>query len=61
MPFIVQDLIEDNPNLVTVRLKDPVELALARMIDNDFSQPPIVDEQFRLVRNGYRCRPRMPS
>lgn len=47
MPFIVQDLIEDNPNLVTVRLKDPVELALSRMISNDFSQLPIVDEQFR--------------
>lgn len=47
MSFIVQDLIEDNPNLVTVRLKDPVKLALARMIDNDFSQLPIVDEQFR--------------
>ncbi len=47
MPFIVQDLIEDNPNLVTVRRKDPVDLALARMIDNDFSQLPIVDEQFR--------------
>lgn len=49
MPFIVQDLINDKPNLVTAHLKEPVRHALARMIEHDFSQLPIVDERNRPV------------
>lgn len=44
MPYVVQDLIEDNPTLVTAALDEPVKNALARMIEHDFSQLPIVDE-----------------
>ena len=44
MPFIVQDLIEDNPALVKTKLNEPVKVALARMIEHDFSQLPIVDQ-----------------
>lgn len=49
MPFIVQDLINDNLNLITAYLKEPMRLALARMIEHDFSQLPIVDEHNRPV------------
>lgn len=47
MPFTVQDLIKDKPYPVTAKLKEPVQHALARMIEHDFSQLPIVDEYHR--------------
>lgn len=49
MPFIVQELIEENPNVVSARLKEPVQAVLARMIEHDFSQLPIIDEERRPV------------
>jgi CBS domain-containing protein len=49
MPFIVQELIEENPNVVSARLKEPVQAVLARMIEHDFSQLPIVDDERRPV------------
>jgi CBS domain-containing protein len=49
MPFIVQDLIDENPNVIVARLKEPVQQALSRMIENDFSQLPIVDDEHRPV------------
>jgi CBS domain-containing protein len=47
MPFIVQELIEDNPDLITTSPREPVQSALRRMIERDFSQLPIVDEANR--------------
>ena len=49
MPFIVQELIEENPNVVSARLKEPVQTVLARMIEHDFSQIPIIDDERRPV------------
>ncbi len=49
MPFIVQELIEENPNVVAARLKEPVPAVLARMIEHDFSQLPIIDDERRPV------------
>lgn len=44
MPYIVQEIIEENPDLVTAKADEPVHDALVRMVANDFSQLPIVDE-----------------
>ena len=44
MPYIVQELIEDNPPLVTARAEDRVQDALATMFEHEFSQLPVVDE-----------------
>ena len=47
MPFTVQDLIIDRPLPVTVHRNDSVEMALRLMIEGDFSQLPVVDEEGR--------------
>lgn len=44
MPYIVQEIIKENPDLVTVRGDESVQAALALMIEHEFSQLPIVDE-----------------
>ena len=49
MPYIVQELIEDNPTLVTASPDEPAQSALARMIEHDFSQLPIVIDENKPV------------
>ncbi len=44
MPYIVQEIIEENPDLVMARADEPLLDALSRMIEHDFSQLPIVDD-----------------
>lgn len=44
MPFTVQHLIEDKPEPVSVRRSDSAKVALALMIENDYSQLPIITE-----------------
>jgi CBS domain-containing protein len=44
MPFTVQQLIEGHQEPVTVSPKDTVKKALKLMIEHDFSQLPVVDE-----------------
>jgi len=45
MPFLVEQIIEGKASPVTVRRDDPVNVALDRMVENDFSQLPVVDEE----------------
>lgn len=45
MPFLAQDLIEDRPKPVSVSANVPVVDALKLMIENDFSQLPIIDDE----------------
>ncbi|MCI0644211.1 MAG: DUF4268 domain-containing protein [Chloroflexi bacterium] len=49
MPYIVQELIKDNPTLMTASLQEPIQSALAKMIEHDFSQLPVVDDDNRPV------------
>jgi CBS domain-containing protein len=42
MPFTAQQLIQEPQNLVTVQMKDPLKKALDLMIENDFSQLPVI-------------------
>lgn len=44
MPFTVQQLIESYQEPVTVSPRDPAQKALALMVEHDFSQLPVVDE-----------------
>ncbi len=44
MPFTVQQLIESHQEPVTVSPKDSVKKVLMLMIEHDFSQLPVVDE-----------------
>lgn len=44
MPFTVQQLIESHQEPVTVSPGDPAQKALALMVEHDFSQLPVVDE-----------------
>lgn len=44
MPFTVQQLIESYQEPVTVSPGDPAQKALALMVEHDFSQLPVVDE-----------------
>ena len=48
MPFIVQHLIPEKQNLITVTESDSAQLALSLMIEHDFSQLPVVDEDQKL-------------
>ena len=48
MPFTVQQLIESYQEPVTVSSKDSVKKALMLMIEHDFSQLPVVDEETSL-------------
>ena len=47
MPYSVQEIIKENPDLVTAKADESVQDALARMIEHDFSQLPIVDEDYQ--------------
>ena len=47
MPFTVQQLIAGQQKLVTAVPGETVALALERMIENSFSQLPVVDDQNR--------------
>ncbi len=44
MPFTVQQLIESYQEPVTVSPGDPAQKALALMVEHDFSQLPVIDE-----------------
>ncbi len=48
MPFIVQHLIPEKQNLITVTEIDSAQHALSLMIEHDFSQLPVVDEAQKL-------------
>jgi predicted transcriptional regulator len=48
MPFTVADLIEDRPEPVTVRQSDSTQTALELMIEGDYSQLPVIDEDKRV-------------
>ena len=43
MPFIVKELIAENPTVVVTTPAESLRNALVRMIENDFSQLPVVD------------------
>lgn len=47
MPFIAQDLIEDRPQPIATASHSPVTSALELMIENDFSQLPVIDAERR--------------
>ncbi|HMN12804.1 MAG TPA: DUF4268 domain-containing protein [Bellilinea sp.] len=47
MPFTAQDLIEGRPQPVTTDSQATVTSALELMIENDFSQLPVIDEERR--------------
>ncbi|SRR5579871_2941255 len=49
MAFIVQHLIEGRPKPITVQLNVTVQKALELMVENDYSQLPIVDSKGRVV------------
>ncbi|MBW4563771.1 MAG: DUF4268 domain-containing protein [Mojavia pulchra JT2-VF2] len=49
MPFTVQDLIKDKQKPVTVYSNDSVQKAVDLMIEYDFSQIPVVDNQDKLL------------
>ncbi|MFG6097362.1 DUF4268 domain-containing protein [Leptothoe sp. ISB3NOV94-8A] len=43
MPFIIQNLIPETQNLITITESDSGQLALSLMIEHDFSQLPVID------------------
>src|SRR5207248_10341068 len=43
MLFTVQDLIAEAPPVVTTRTNDPITVARRKMVENDYSQLPVVD------------------
>ena len=45
MTLLVNNFIENKNEPVTVRLSSPFSEALDKMLDNDFSQLPVIDEQ----------------
>jgi len=47
MPFLVKNLIENQLNLVCVKKTDLASNAYSLMIENDFSQLPIIDDEYR--------------
>jgi CBS domain-containing protein len=47
MPFTVQDLIVGRPRPVTVYRNDSVDTALRLMIEGDYSQLPVIDQEDR--------------
>jgi CBS domain-containing protein len=44
MPYSVEHLLEDQANVTVIKKTDPISSALDLMIENDFSQLPVVDE-----------------
>lgn len=48
MPFLVEHLIEGKPLPVTAQQDDPIANVLSRMLENDFSQLPVVDGEIPL-------------
>ena len=48
MPFIIQHLIPETQNLVTVTENDSAQHALSLMIEHDFSQLPVIDSDHKL-------------
>jgi CBS domain-containing protein len=44
MPFVAKDLLEGRDHPVTIRVADTVATALKLMIENDYSQLPVVNE-----------------
>lgn len=49
MPFIAQDLIEGRPKPTTVLSEETAQLGLELMIENNFSQLPVVDLTYRPI------------
>lgn len=47
MPFLVKNLIENQLNLVSVKKTDLASDAYSLMIENDFSQLPVIDDEYR--------------
>jgi len=45
MPYPVSNLIEDRGIPVSVKKSDPVSKALSTMLENDYSQLPVLDDQ----------------
>lgn len=48
MPFIIQHLIPETQNLITVTENDSAQQALSLMIEHDFSQLPVIDSNQKL-------------
>lgn len=44
MPFIIQNLIPETQNPISITDNETGQLALSLMIEHDFSQLPVVDE-----------------
>lgn len=44
MPYFVQELLENKRNVETAQLVEPVQDVLERMLENDFSQLPVIDK-----------------
>lgn len=47
MPFIAQDLIEGRPKPTTVFVHEPAQRGLELMIENNYSQLPVVDANYK--------------
>lgn len=45
MPYFVQELLDNKRDVITAKLDEPVHDALVRMLENDFSQLPVIDEK----------------
>ncbi|MCX5964985.1 MAG: CBS domain-containing protein [Cyanobacteria bacterium] len=48
MPFTVQSLMPESQTLVTAKEEMTIQDALKLMIEHDFSQLPVVDDNFKL-------------
>ena len=49
MPYLVKNIIEDQGNLTVVKKKDPVSKALSLMLEHDFSQLPVVNDDHKPI------------
>ncbi len=49
MPYTVDNLIKGQPQPVTASPDEPLREALARMIEYDYSQLPVVDSERRVL------------
>ncbi len=49
MPYSVEHLLEDQGNVVVIQKTDTITTALDLMVENDFSQLPVVDENGQLL------------
>jgi CBS domain-containing protein len=49
MPFLIENIINQQAKLITVTEDDTVKHALDLMIENDYSQLPVVDKEERLA------------